>query len=542
MTRPLWPLVTAALCACGGDDSPPADPEPPSPIDFPSMGSLSTPAGNGSFRFGAASAATQIEDQNDTTDWWVFTAPESMGGLGNHTFVGEATQGFTRAIEDVELLVAMGLDSYRFSIEWARVEPVRDQIDEAALQHYSDLIDALLAAGIAPNVTVHHFSNPVWIDDPRDIDCVAGPTDDNLCGYGHPEGGPLVIEEMRQHAQLLAERFGDRVDDWGTVNEPVNYLLAGHGVGTFPPGKNKLFSLLDEFVPVVRDYISGHAAMYAAIKAADTVDADGDGDASSVGLTLSVAEWEPARFNELSDDPADVQARDDLVYAFHYLIPDALTSGQLDTDFDGEPDEDVPEWQGTMDWLGLQYYFRAGVTANNGLIPVLELTPCFATFDFGACLPPIDRTFCVPQMRYEYHPTGLYRVLTAFAERYPSQPLVVSEAGIATDEGQRRAENVVRNLEQIARAREEGVDVRGFYYWSLTDNFEWAEGFEPRFGLYHVDYDGDYARSATAGADVLAEIATERLLTTAHRRDHGGDGPMTPDPEMSVDATFCNGM
>jgi len=541
MIRPHHLVAALALTACGGDEPTPGDP-PPAAIDFPASGSLSAPSGQGSFRFGAASAATQIEDQNESTDWWLWTAPESMGGLGNGTFVGDATRGYSKALEDVDLLVEMGLDSYRFSIEWARIEPARDQIDEEALQHYSDLLDALIAAGITPNVTIHHFSNPVWVDDPRDPDCTTGPSDDNLCGFGHPEGGPMVIEEMRQHAQLLAERFGDRVDDWATVNEPVNYLLASHGVGVFPPGKNKLFDLLDAFVPVVRDYISGHAAMYAAVKAADTVDADGDGEAASVGLTLSVGEWEPARFNALSDDPADVKARDDLVYVFHYLIPDALSSGKLDVDFDGQPDEDLPDWQGTMDWLGLQYYFRAGVTANNGLIPVLELTPCFSGFDFGACLPPIDRTYCVPQMRYEYHAPGLYRVLTGFSDRYPGLPLVVSEAGIATNEGARRAENVVRNLEQIARAREEGVDVRGMYYWSLTDNFEWAEGFEPRFGLYHVDYEGDDARTPTEGATVLGAIAAARQLTSEQRSTHGGDGPMTPDPELHPDATFCNGM
>jgi beta-glucosidase len=537
--------LTGALCgalvACGGDE-PPTEPPPPAAIDFPAMGSLSADDGAGSFRFGAASAATQIEDDNPNTDWWVFTAPESQGGLGQHTFVGDAVQGFSRALDDVQLAADLGLDSYRFSIEWARVEPLRNQIDEAALQHYSDVLDALIAAGIRPNVTLHHFSNPVWVDDPRDIECLAGPTDANLCGFGHPEGGPLVVAEMAEHAALLAQRFGDRVDEWGTVNEPVNYLLAGHGIGTFPPGKNKLFDFLDAFVPTIRDYISGHAAMYAALKANDTIDADGDGVTSSVGLTLSVAQWEAARFNELSDDPDDLRARDAVAYAFHFVIPDAIASGRLDTDFDGEGDEDVPSWKGTADWLGLQYYFRAGVTGNNGLIPVLEVTPCFGTFDFGACLPPIDRSYCVPQMRYEYYPQGLYNVLTEFSARYPTLPLVVSEAGIAADDGRRRAENVVRNLEQIQRARDAGVDVRGMYYWSLTDNFEWAEGYEPRFGLFRVDYEGGYARNATEGATVLGEIATGRTLSTASRSTFGGDGPMTPDAGLHPDATFCNGM
>jgi beta-glucosidase len=498
---------------------------------FGQPGSLSEPGGKGSFRFGAASAATQIEDGNTSTDWYLFTQPKAQGGLGHGTFVGDASKGFSKAYEDIALLTSLHLDSYRFSIEWARVEPKRNQVDEAALKHYSDFIDELRAAGIRPVVTLHHFSNPVWVDDPRDPDCAKGPTDENLCGLGHPQGGPLVIHELEEHAQLLAERFGDRVDDWGTLNEPVNYLLASYGVGSFPPGKKYLFSepsLLQKLVPVVRDYLSAHAAMYAALKAHDTIDADGDGQAASVGLSLSVADWVPARAGAVSTDPADVAGRDALVYVYHYLVVDALLSGKFDKDLDGTMDEEQPTWKGTLDWLGLQYYFRAGVTALNGLVPVLGVTPCFSGFDFGSCVPPVDPSYCVPTMGYEHYAPGLFSVLSAYHERYPALPLVVTEGGIATEVGERRAENIVRALEQIQRARAAGVDVRGYYHWSLYDNFEWAEGFKPRFGLYAVDYQS-YDRSPTLGADVFAELAQARKIGAKLHDVYGGDGPMTPE-------------
>jgi beta-glucosidase len=523
-------LVAFALVAlgCGGHDA--------APISFGSYGPLSGAAGRGSFRFGAATAATQIEDMNTSTDWYLWTRPTADGGLGHATFVGDATRGYSRALDDVGLVAALGVDSYRFSIEWARIEPTRDHIDETAIAHYRDELMALRAMGVRPLVTLHHFSNPVWVADPRDPSCSKGVSDTNLCGLGSRDGGHLIVDEMAAHARLMAERFGDLVDDWGTLNEPLNYLLAAYGVASYPPGRMTVFDLVNQFVPVVRDYIAAHAAMYHAIKAADTVDADGDGIAAEVGLSLSVADWQPSRDHKPSTNPDDIAARDRLVYLFHYLFADAVLHGALDTDLDGNADEQHPEWAGTLDWLGLQYYFRGGVTAAIPL--VANLTPCFGGFDFGACLPAPDPTYCVPRMGYEGWIDGIHDILIAFHQRYPDLPLVVSEAGIATDLGKRRAENIVRVLEAIARARDEGVDVRGYYHWSLTDNFEWAEGFAPHFGLYTVDY-ATYARSPTEGADVLAEIARSRTLSSDLRARYGGRGPMTPEVGLEDADPFC---
>ncbi|NUP09075.1 MAG: glycoside hydrolase family 1 protein [Polyangiaceae bacterium] len=528
----------------GGSGGAGGSPEPQPAIAFTEMGSLVSEEGKGTFRFGASTAATQIEDQNENTDWWFFTLPEADGGLGRGKApVGKASNGYTFAQEDIQLLVDLGIDSYRFSIEWARIEPQRDVIDEDALAHYDEFIDALVDAGIRPMITVHHFSNPVWVADPRDPDCAAGPTDDNLCGFGHPEGAPLIIEEMRQHAALLAERFGDRVDEWGTVNEPVNYLLSSYGVGAFPPGKSSILTedgLLGEFMPVVKTYLSMHAAAYNAIKEADTIDADGDGSAADVGLTLSVAAFVPSRQNSPSEEPEDVAARDRLVYVYHYMFVDAARSGYVDMDLNQEPETEVEGLEGTIDWLGVQYYSRQGVTGQNPLIPVLDLTPCFASVDFGACVPPIDadKTKCVPAMKYEYYEPGIYEVLKDFENKWPQLPLVVTESGIATENGTRRAEHVVRSLEQIAKARDEGVDVRGYYHWSLYDNFEWIEGYGPRFGLYRVDYDS-YERKPTEGADVLGVVAKAREITSEQRAQYGGVGPMTVE-EGAIIGDRCN--
>jgi beta-glucosidase len=523
--------MVLAVCACGGDGSESGGPA----IVFPEMGSLADASGRGKFRFGVASAATQIEDMNPNVDWYVWTLPEAQGGVGKSTFVGDAVRGYSRVMEDLQLVKELGVDSYRFSIEWARIEPQRDVIDEAAIAHYRDQLVAMRALGIRPVVTVHHFSNPIWVADPRAISCVDGPTDTNLCGFGG-DGGAQIVEELRNHATLLGLRFGDLVDEWGTVNEPINYLFAGYAVGQFPPGIVSLDP--NQFAKTLRDYIAAHAAIYSALKASDTADADGDGRPADIGLSLSVADWVPTRMNRRSEHADDVAARDRLHYLFHYLFVDSIQSGTFDANLDGTRDEMHPEWRGTIDWLGLQYYFRAGVTGANGILPApLSFTPCFGGLDFGACYPSPQPTYCVPMMGYEGWIDGIHDVLVAFGARYPGLPLVVTEAGIASASGKRRAENIVRVLEAIDRARAGGVDLRGYYHWSLTDNFEWHEGFEPRFGLYAVDYT-TYARSANEGTDVMRAIATTRTVTGEQRAAHGGTGPMTPEPDHMLD-TFC---
>lgn len=516
-----------------GRDAARPDGGPPTPVRFGAMGPIRGAAGRGSFRFGAATAATQIEETNRRTDWWAWTAPTAMGGLGRGEYVGEAVRGHARAIADVALLSEMHLDAYRFSIEWARIEPERDRIDMDEVRHYRELLVALRTAGIRPMVTIHHFSNPLWADDPR-IDpasCVESAT--QLCGWGH--SGPALIDELREHAAFLAEQYGDLVDEWCTINEPVNYIFAAYGAGQFPPGRTWALTDTARFLDVVETFLEAHVAMYRAIHEHDRGDADdGDDVFASVGVPLSVANWIPTRAGYPSDDPADVAAAERLIYAYHYLLPDSLLNGTWDRDLDPRRGDPVPrpDWAGTLDWLGVQYYFRAGVTARPALLGILGATPCFPPLDGGACLRELgDPTYWVPEMRYEFYAPGFYDVVLGFHERYRGRnlPLVATESGIATNVGARRAENVVRILEQIGRLRELGVDFRGYYHWSLMDNFEWHEGFGPRFGLYRVDREMDFARSPTLGATVYGEIARDRLLTEGHRMRHGGLGPMTPE-------------
>ncbi|MFF3395041.1 glycoside hydrolase family 1 protein [Streptomyces sp. NPDC002669] len=504
-------------------------------VSFPGIGSLSQPSGKGSFRFGVSSSATQIEDRNENNDWYLWSKP-APEGLGKSPFVGDGVGGYTRALDDVGLVKDLNVDSYRFGIEWSRVEPQRNKIDEAALDHYGKQLDALAAKGIRPMITLHHFANPVWVDDPRDPECKNGPSDTNLCGLDHPQGGELVVKEMAEFAKLIADRFGDRVDEWVTLNEPMVYMTFAHAFGAGPPGKANLNTAnLSKFTMAQRRYIMAHVAMYKAIKSADRVDADRDGATSSVGLTVGAQEYVPIRNGRISNDPRDIAARDRYRQYTDYGFVDALWRGTFDNDLDGTVDEQHPEWTGTLDWLGPQLYARIGVSApgasggGDPSYPVLDVDLCTT----APCLPYKDPSYFVPAMNYEASAQGMAGVLKEYGNRYRGLPLLVSESGIATENGTRRSQHIVRTLEQISQARAAGVDVRGYYHWSLLDNFEWLSGYSARFGLYQVDRT-TMERIPTSSVPVYRQIAGSRSLSSQTRQEFGGTGPFAPETASST--------
>lgn len=545
LMRPLGAIAMAALvmAACNDDkdgEEPQPQPDPPTPLVFGAPGSMTAESGRGSFAFGAATAATQIEDDNIHTDWHRWSQRVEDGGLGQgNEFVGDAVGSFSNPEIDLALIEELGLDDYRFSVEWGRIEPVRGEYDEEALAHYDAFIDRLVEMGVRPSITIHHFSNPVWVTAPGEDCPEEGPTDENLCGWDSEYGTDAIIESIGAFAGLLAERYGDRVDSWVTFNEPVNYIVAAYGAGYFPPGRSYVIDsigkeaddpIFQRLVGVFRSMLHAHVAIYDAIKANDVVDADGDGENSAIGLTLNSVDWQPAHRNRWSDAPNDVAAADRMHYFYHFLLVDSLLNGNFDTDLDMVPDEEWPAWEGKIDWLGLQYYFRGGVTSSVTLIPGLKLFFCFEPFDFGACVRE-NRTKWIPTMAYEWFEEGIYNVLMRLAERYESLPVVITESGLATNNEVRRSEHIVRTLEQIKRAMDDGADVRGYYHWSLTDNFEWHLGYGPHFGLYRVDRADNMRRTATHGAITYREIIAERTLTTEHRELYGGTGDMSPETD-----------
>ena len=502
-------LVCSLLTAACGDDSP--------GLIFP-----------GGFHWGAATAAHQTEGGNTNNNWYQFeTLPRFKGKTKEPS--AKAADSYNRYEEDIQIARDMGLNSYRFSIEWSRIEPQRDVWDEAALTHYDKMIDAVKARALRPVVTLHHFTDPIWVHDLSrldDCDKPAQPIDDtNLCGWSHTE----VRDEWVEFVEKVVQRYGDRVDYWITINEPMAYLYAGYMFGVFPPGK--MFQSYDEVVlPALRNMVSAHARAYDAIHKLDTKDADGDSKPAVVGVTQSVAYYEPAQPARKDDRDATRQAE----YFMNFLFTDALVKGGLDTKLDYVLDEPHSEWKGKLDFVGLQYYFRAATTKMMMVRPVFFI---FCMKKIEEYLPGALENLGCPKldpnsltlMGYEHYPEGIYKVIKAFDARYPGLPLMITENGISTRSGRRRAESLVRHLEWVHRALEEGIDLRGYYHWSLIDNFEWADGYHQRFGLYSVDF-ATFKRSPTEGATVEKQILDAGgQISSEVQEAYGGSGPLSAE-------------
>ncbi|MCA9773779.1 MAG: glycoside hydrolase family 1 protein, partial [Myxococcales bacterium] len=355
--------VAGALAGCQSSGGHSGASAPPAALAFPA-----------DFRFGAATSAHQVEG-GQTNNWTLWeTLPQFAGRTAEPS--GAAVDEYHRYAEDFDWIRWMGLDTYRFSIEWSRIEPERGRYDPVEIAHYRAVLDALRARGIHPSVTLHHFTDPTWFTDmtkirslPANDDfCADGPSDADFCYWTNPEA-PAVFGAF---CGLMAREFGDRVDEWWTFNELTGHWLNTAFTGDFPPGlaARNAAEIQTVSLPVLRGMLAAHAACYEAIHAEDTVDADGDGRAARVGLTTGtglVTPADPAR-------PADVAAAAQAEFLASFLAFDAAAFGMLDANLDGVPEEAHPEWAGSLDLLGLQFY-ASTVILGIPVPPLLGL-PC----------------------------------------------------------------------------------------------------------------------------------------------------------------------
>ncbi|NEA31765.1 GH1 family beta-glucosidase [Streptomyces sp. SID13031] len=422
------------------------------------------------FLWGVSTSAYQIEGAvteggRGPSTWDTFCA--EPGRIVNGDTGAVACDHYHRYAEDVGLMKELGVDVYRFSFSWPRVQPTgKGLANGAGLGFYDRLIDELLAAGIKPAPTLFHWDTPQELED---------------------AGGWLnrdITYRFADYATILAERFADRVPLWMTINEPMVLTLIGYAVGGHAPGKQLGF----EALPVAHHQLLAHGRAVQALRA---------GGASNIGIASNHAPTWPA-----SDSAEDVEAAGLYDNLINWMFVDPILLGEYPSGIgDGMPGpvaEDLEIISTPIDWFGLNHYAPARVGAPTGNpdtaatdgIPIPEGLPFepramdeFTKTDFG----------------WPVVPDAFGEILRTLKARYGDRlpPIYITENGCAINDGpidgvvtdQRRIDYLDGYLRSLKSAIDDGVDVRGYFQWSLLDNFEWSVGYTQRFGLIHVDYE-----------------------------------------------------
>jgi beta-glucosidase len=414
------------------------------------------------FLLGCATAAHQVEGGIDN-DWsrWVADHPEAINGGGDAVV---AIDHYRRYREDLEQLGSMHHNAHRFSIEWARVEPEPGHFDYEALAHYADVARTCRRNGMEPVVTLQHFTLPLWLSDSG--------------GFAAPE----APTHFARYAAACVESLGDLVTWWVTVNEPTVVAVLGRLEGSWPPGER---SLRRTFA-ALRGLLRMHAAGAQAIT---TVSARHDRPAQ-----VSIAHHE-RRF--VPRDPSSrvdrgVAKLPDFLFN-RWFLRSCVAGRVLGPVGHGER---VPGLAGSLTYLGLNHYTNEAVSLDLGAHGTL-----FARHEAVPGLP-------LSSVGWAIDAGALRRAITDLAEEF-QLPIVITENGVADENDELRPAFLRDHLGAVVDAIEDGADVRGYLYWTAWDNFEWAEGYTKRFGLFSVDRETQ-ERIAKPSAHLFAEICRTR--------------------------------
>jgi beta-glucosidase len=448
------------------------------------------------FRWGVATASHQVEGHNMNNQWWAWEQEEGHIKSGHKS--GLACNWWKNAEVDFDLAAQLGLNAMRLSIEWSRVEPQEGYLNLDVMERYRAMLQALRDRGIEPMVTLHHFSNPLWLEE-----------------YGAWEN-PIVVDFFVRYVTQVIEHLGNDATAsptlWCTINEPNVYAYMGYLEGSFPPGKHRLSDAL----AVLRNMIKAHAAAYKAIHRVQPE--------ARVGLAHNFRFFDPARPHHLLDRfAAWVQ---DLVFNRATLAP--LGKGGWTLPLGIGPALRVAR---TLDWIGINYYTRDLVKSNFSAVlgsdkksvvaPAAEadLEASVSSEPSAAAaesrVPGIE-TLHSPDAELldggygELYPEGLSRAIKRVG--HLGLPIYITENGIPDSDDDQRPRAIVLHLHQLWRALQDNYPVMGYYHWTLTDNFEWAEGWTLPFGLIELDR-GTQQRIPRPSADLYGAIARGNAIT-----------------------------
>ncbi len=407
------------------------------------------------FLWGAATSAHQVEgnNHNDWSEW------EKRGLVHDGSVSGLATGHYQRFREDFALAKELGHNAHRFSIEWSRIEPAPGRFDMDALQHYRQVLQELQRLGIEPVVTLHHFTNPIWIHDRG--------------GWTQRE----TVNAFGRYVQLVVEQLSPLVKYWITINEPTVNTSLSYVTDVWPPQKKNWLQAWT----AIRRFGDAHRLAYQIIHRIDPH--------AQVGVANNLSDFVPARPN----NPLD-QALQSFSHFWH-------NRWWLDLTY---------QYQ---DFIGLNYYFHHALRfklANR----INLLRP--------------EEHHNVPKsdLGWELYPAGLGRTLNWLSQY--DRPIIITENGLADANDIHRPKFIVDHVTQVRNALARGIDIRGYLHWSLLDNFEWREGYGPRFGLVAVNYK-TLARTPRPSAyvyrDIIRANGADAILTRPLANSHNPQDP-----------------
>jgi beta-glucosidase len=445
-------------------------PAMPAPLLFPA-----------DFLWGAATSAYQVEgsplaDGAGPSIWHHFA--HTPGRIADGTTGDVACDHYHRYAEDVKLMQALGLNAYRFSIAWGRILPAgRGAVNQPGLDFYRRLVDTLLEHGIQPCATLYHWDLPAALGD---------------------RGGWLnsdMVAWFADYAQIVFKALADRVPMWITLNEPFIVADAGHLLGEHPPGHTDPAAI----PRVSRHLLLAHAAAVQAYRAEGR---------QQIGIAVNLEPKYPAS-EDAMDQEAGIRAHAytnrQFLDPLHFGVWPRALHEMFGNEWPAFVTDEVERLRQSLDFVGINYYSRNVVRHDPAQPPVLAKRVRQDESEHTA-------------MDWEVYPQGLGDILRWVADRYPNTPIYITENGAAFDDPAPAADGVDDSpriaylrvhLRAVQAARVAGVDVRGYFLWSLLDNFEWSYGHSKRFGIVHVDF-VTQRRTPKASARFYAEVIRSR--------------------------------
>lgn len=418
------------------------------------------------FLWGTATASHQVEGNNTNNNWYAW----EEAGHTVHKSGAAADWWGGRWREDFDRAAETGQNAHRFSLEWSRIQPEPDRWDEEALEKYRLMLRGLRERNMTALVTLHHFTDPLWVTDPS-------------TGSGGAWETDAIVPLFEKYVRKVVDALKEYTNLWVTINEPNVYALSGYGIGAFPPGKKDL----KQAMRVLGNMIKGHAAAYRAIHELQPE--------ARVGYALHYRPMVP----RVSWSPLDRLMRNIRYNGVNMGFPSAISTGVMKSPLGNQ---NIPEAKGTQDFLGLNYYSVDTVW--------FDITKPGEMFSNGGY--PKDADMSDTGMIANIA-TGIYDSIKWINRTYPNLPIIITENGVEDFDDHLRPRYLAEHLHQVWRAVNFNWPVKGYFHWSLVDNFEWERGWTQRFGLWGLDVDTQ-KRIRRPSVDLYAEICKENGISS----------------------------